>query len=55
MSENIKLNVNGREVPLNPFVKRAFSNVISALVNSLDKLPEKIEEIELKVVKKEKE
>ena len=53
MGDNIKLNVNGSNVPMNPFVKRTFSKVIEGLVSSLDKLPEKIDRIEITINKEE--
>jgi hypothetical protein len=41
------LKVNGREIPLNPFVTDVFNNVIDGLVNSLDKIPENKDKIEI--------
>ena len=49
MSENVKLKVNEKGVPLNPFVQRTFSKVIEGLVSSLDKLPDKIDKIEITI------
>ena len=54
MGENIKLNVNGQDVPMNPFVKRTFSKVIEGLVSSLDKLPADIKKIEITINNEEK-
>ena len=53
MSDAIKLKVNGKEVPMNPFVERTFSNVISGLVHSLDKLPDDVRQIEIFIEKEE--
>lgn len=53
MGENIKLNINGKSVPMNPFVKKIYSKVISGLIGSLDKLPEEINKIEITIIKKE--
>ena len=53
MSDQIQLKVNDKEVPMNPFVKKAFSNVIEGLVDSLDKLPDKINRIEIMIKKEE--
>ena len=37
--KTIVLKVNDKQIPLNPFVKEVFTNVIDGLVNSLDKIP----------------
>jgi hypothetical protein len=49
----IILKVNGSDVPMNPFVKNVFENVIGGLVDSLDKIPEDKEKIEI-IIEKEK-
>ncbi|MEN8222710.1 MAG: hypothetical protein ABFR36_05580 [Acidobacteriota bacterium] len=54
MGENIKLSVNEKDVPMNPFVKRTFSKVIEGLVGSLDKLPDDIKKIEIIIDNEEK-
>ncbi len=54
MGENIKLNINSKDVPMNPFVKRTFTKVIEGLVNSLDKLPDDIKEIKITISNEEK-
>lgn len=46
-NKNVTLKVNGKDVPLNEFVTDVFANVIDGLVNSLDKVPEKQDKIEL--------
>lgn len=54
MGKNIKLNINGKDIPMNPFVKKTFTNVIKGLVNSLDKLPDDIKEIKITINNEEK-
>ncbi len=54
MGENIELNINGKNIPMNPFVKKTFMNVIESLVNSLDKLPYDIKQIKINIDKEEK-
>lgn len=53
MGENIKLSINSKDVPMNPFVKKAFSKVIEGLVSSLDKLPDDIKKIEITISSEE--
>jgi hypothetical protein len=43
----VRLKVNGRDIPLNPFVTVLFSNVIEGLVDSLDKVPDPRNKIEI--------
>lgn len=45
------LKVNGAEIPMNAFVSSVFENVISGLVNALDKIPEDITNIEVTLEK----
>jgi hypothetical protein len=52
MDKKITLKVNDREIPLNPFVTDLFFNVINGLVDSLNKVPEEKDKIEL-IIKKE--
>lgn len=47
MDNNVFVKVNGRDIPLNPFVKNIFSKVINGLVDSLDKIPEEKNKIEI--------
>jgi hypothetical protein len=47
MDKKITLKVNDREIPLNPFVTGLFLNVINGLVDSLNKVPEGKNKIEL--------
>jgi hypothetical protein len=39
--------VNDTDVPLNPFVKNVFENVVGGLVDSLDKIPDDKKKIEI--------
>jgi hypothetical protein len=48
---SVSLKVNEKEISLNPFVTRLFFNLIDGLVNSLDKIPDEKEKIEI-VIKK---
>ena len=47
MDKKVTLKVNGRDIPLNPFVKTVFAKVINGLVDSLDKVPEDRNKIEI--------
>lgn len=49
MDKKASLMVNGREIPLNPFVKNVFANVVNGLVDSLDKVPEDKKKIEITI------
>ena len=51
MDKKITLKVNDQEIPLNPFVTSVFLNVINGLVDSLNKVPEEKNKIELIIVK----
>ena len=51
--KNVHLKVNGREIPINPFVKDVFANVIDGLVDSLDQVPEPRQTIEVRIEKEE--
>jgi hypothetical protein len=46
----VELKVNGKAVPLNPYVNSVFANVIAALVSTLKNTPEP-EKIELSLFK----
>ena len=45
----IKLAVNGQEVPLNPYVRRVFADVNAALVSTLRLDDETVEKVELTI------
>lgn len=47
----VVLKVNGSKIPLNPFVKKVFVNVIDGLVDSLDKIPGNKDKIEILIEK----
>ena len=51
MDKNIILKINDKEISLNFFVKNVFINVNEGLIESIDKLPENIEKIEIKIEK----
>jgi hypothetical protein len=52
MDKKIILKVNGKDVPTNPFVQDVFINVINGLVDSLNKIPEAKDRIEILVENK---
>jgi hypothetical protein len=52
--KDVVLKVNGTAIPLNPFVKRLFTNVIAGLVDSLDKIPPARDKIEIIIGREEK-
>ena len=41
------LKINDREIPLNPFVESVLMNVIMGMIDSLDKIPQEKEKIEI--------
>lgn len=47
MKNKIELKVNDRVIALNPFVKKIISNVVLGAVQSLDKIPQPWEKIEI--------
>jgi len=47
MEYNVTMKVNGQDIPMNPFVREVFRRVCGGLVDSLDRLPEKKERIEI--------
>ena len=53
VDKKVFLKVNGKEIPLNPFVTDVFFNVINGLVDSLDKIPEDKKTIEIAIENKE--
>ena len=53
MNQTIILKIDGQEIPLNPFVKSIFGNVISVLIDSLDKIPDKNGTIEIQIKKEQ--
>lgn len=52
MDYSVELKVNGQVIPLNPFVRKVYLNTVRGLVDSLDKIPEKKETIELVIREK---
>ena len=53
MDKKINLKVDGKDIPLNRFVKNVFDKVISGLIDSLDKLPVEKNKIEITITMKE--
>ncbi|MDY0297366.1 MAG: hypothetical protein RB296_08610 [Acidobacteriota bacterium] len=47
MEYEITLKIDGKDIALNPFVRRIFSGVFAGLIDSLDRLPEDRERIEV--------
>ena len=47
MENKIELKVNDQVIALNPFVKKIVSNVVLGAVQSLDKIPQPWERIEI--------
>ncbi len=47
MNKKVSLKINGQKIPLNAFVKKVFANVVKGVVDSLDKIPENKEKIEI--------
>jgi hypothetical protein len=53
MNKNVSLKINGQEIPLNAFVKEVVANVVKGIVDSLDKIPENRNKIEI-IIEEEK-
>ncbi len=47
MKNKIEIKVNGTVIALNPFVQKIFSNIVLGAVQSLDKVPQPWEKIEI--------
>jgi len=47
MENKIELKVNNQTIGLNPFVQKIISNVLLGTVQSLDKVPQPLERIEI--------
>jgi len=52
MDYEINLKVNGKDIALNPFVSRIFCGVCEGLVDSLDRLPEDRDRVEIVLTRK---
>ncbi len=48
---DVKLVVDGREVPLNPFVKNVLSSVIEGLLKALKGIPERYTSVEIRIAR----
>lgn len=53
MNKKVSLKINGKDIPLNPFVKEVVANVVKGMVDSLDKIPGEREKIEI-IIEEEK-
>ncbi|GAH28089.1 unnamed protein product [marine sediment metagenome] len=45
MSNEIKLLINGKEIPMNPFVIKIIKDVNLAIINNLREMPDKVKKI----------
>ena len=52
MDKTLILKVDGKEIPTNLFVRGVFMNVVNGLVDSLDKVPQGREKIEILIENK---
>jgi len=49
MDKKVSLQVNGQDIPLNPFVRKIFINVIEGLIQALDKVPAGRQRIDIRI------
>jgi len=47
MDYQVYLKINGKDIALNPFVRKIFQGVCAGLVDSLDRLPEERDRVEI--------
>ena len=47
MENKIELKVNNQTIVLNPFVRKFLGNILLGAVQSLDKIPQPLEQIEI--------
>jgi hypothetical protein len=47
MENKITLKVNDQDIALNPFVRKFLGNILLGAVQSLDKIPQPLERIEI--------
>ena len=47
MNHAIELKVNGQVIALNPFVSKIIANVLLGAVQSLDKIPQPMQKVEI--------
>lgn len=45
MSDEIKLLINEKEIPMNPFVTKIIGDVNLAIINNLREMPDKVKKI----------
>lgn len=48
---NTEIQINGKAIPLNPFVQSFFSNTLLGSVQALRDVPSDIESITIKIIK----
>jgi hypothetical protein len=53
-NKSIVLKVEGKAVPMNPFVRKVFVNTIEGLVRSLDKVAKNPRKIQIVISKEDK-
>jgi hypothetical protein len=49
MKNSVTVTVNKKPVALNPFVRKVFGNVVMGMIASLDRIDEKVEQVEVAV------
>ena len=47
--KKITLKVNEKDIPLNPIMSNMLTNILTAFVNTLKKIPEDMEEIQVHI------
>jgi hypothetical protein len=47
--KKITLKVNEKDIPLNPIMSNMLTNILTAFVNTLKKIPEDMEEIKVHI------
>jgi hypothetical protein len=47
--KKIILKVNEKDIPLNPIMSNMLTNILTAFVNTLKKIPEDMEEIQVHI------
>ena len=55
MIELVEIRIDGKDIPVNRYVKDVFLKVIVALVSTLKGVPEDWSEIEIKIVRENEE
>ncbi len=47
--KNISLKVNEKEIPLNPIMSKMLTNILTAFVNTLKKIPEDMNDLQVRI------